>query len=190
MISSWVIGLIICIYVGLGGINSVAHNNAFKFIIIIFGLIILGLISYNLSGGFMSLNQTLAKLSQLKESSEANTISLFYIPEIINSGYGYNLENEKNKLVWNFNIWICCFNNWYFVHLLFSMWCFSSESPKPFASQQVWVTTFLIGFILIFFVTFVGISAHILGSNSIVNDVGINVSKFLSENIEKKIILI
>ena len=95
VVSSWIIGLIICVYVGLGGTNSVAHNNAFKFIIIIFGLIILGLISYNLSGGFMSLNQTLAKLSQLKESSEANTISLFYIPEIINSGSGYNLEDEN-----------------------------------------------------------------------------------------------
>lgn len=185
VISSWVIGLIICIYVGLGGTNSVAHNNAFKFIIIIFGLIILGLISYNLSGGFMSLNQTLAKLSQLKESSEANTISLFYIPEIINSGSGYNLEDEKinwsGTLIFGFvvsTIGIFC-------SPAFSMWCFSSESPKPFASQQVWVTTFLIGFILIFFVTFMGISAHILGSNSIVNDVGINVSKFLSENIEK-----
>ena len=185
VISSWVIGLIICIYVGLGGTNSVAHNNAFKFIIIIFGLIILGLISYNLSGGFMSLNQTLAKLSQLKESSEANTISLFYIPEIINSGSGYNLEDERinwsGTLIFGFvvsTIGIFC-------SPAFSMWCFSSESPKPFASQQVWVTTFLIGFILIFFVTFVGVSAHILGSNSIVNDVGINVSKFLSENIEK-----
>ena len=86
ILSSWVFGLVICTYAALGGMKSVAYNNAIKFIIILFGLVILGLISYNLTGGLASLNQALAKLSLLKESNADNTLSLFYIPEIISRG--------------------------------------------------------------------------------------------------------
>jgi SSS family solute:Na+ symporter len=89
ILSSWVFGLVICTYAALGGMKSVAYNNAIKFIIILFGLVILGLISYNLTGGLASLNQALAKLSLLKESNADNTLSLFYIPEIISMNSGY-----------------------------------------------------------------------------------------------------
>lgn len=180
-LASWMLGLIICTYVGLGGIKSVAHNNAFKFIIIIFGIIILGLISYNLTGGFTSLNQSLAKLTLLKENGIHRTISLFSMPEVINLNSGYDFNNEKiewtSALIFTFvlsTVGIFCAP-------AFTMWCFSSESSKPFASQQVWVMTFFVGFVLIFFTTFLGISSHFLGSNAIVNDAGINISKFLSE---------
>ena len=180
-LASWMLGLIICAYVGLGGIKSVAYNNAFKFIIIIFGIIILGLISYNLTGGFTSLNQSLAKLTLLKENGIHRTISLFSMPEVINLNSGYDFNNEKiewtSALIFTFvlsTVGIFCAP-------AFTMWCFSSESPKPFASQQVWVMTFFVGFVLIFFTTFLGISSHFLGSNAIVNDAGINISKFLSE---------
>jgi SSS family solute:Na+ symporter len=66
--SSWIIGSIMCIYIALGGIKSVAYNNAIKFLLIIFGFLILGLISYNLTGGFTSLNINLAKLSSIQET--------------------------------------------------------------------------------------------------------------------------
>ena len=183
IIFSWILGFIICAYVSLGGVKSVANNNAIKFIIIIFGLVILGLVSYNLSGGFMSLNQSLAKLSLLKESQTNNTISLFYMPEIINLKSGYSLSDGKINWTGTLMFTFVISTIGIFCAPAFTMWCYSSESPKPFAGQQVWATSFFIGFILIFFVTFFGISSHILGANSVVNDVGINVSKFLSESI-------
>ena len=183
IIFSWILGFIICAYVSLGGVKSVANNNAIKFIIIIFGLVILGLVSYNLSGGFMSLNQSLAKLSLLKESQTNNTISLFYMPEIINLNSGYSLGDGKVNWTGTLMFTFVISTIGIFCAPAFTMWCYSSESPKPFAGQQVWAASFFIGFILIFFVTFFGISSHILGANSVVNDVGINVSKFLSESI-------
>ena len=187
ILSSWVFGLVICTYTALGGMKSVAYNNAIKFIIILFGLVILGLISYNLTGGLASLNQALAKLSLLKESNADNTLSLFYIPEIISMNSGYSFEGEKIYWTGTLLFTFILSTIGIFSSPAFTMWCFSSESPRPFAGQQVWTTTFFVGFVLIFFVTFLGISGHMLGSNSVVNDAGISISQFLSETIDKSL---
>lgn len=183
--SSWIIGSIMCIYIALGGIKSVAYNNAIKFLLIIFGFLILGLISYNLTGGFTSLNINLAKLSSLQETGTNKTLSLFYIPEIIKLNSGFNMSNAEINWTGTLMFTLILSAVGIYTSPAFSMWCFSSENPKPFASQQVWISCFLIGFILVFFVTFFGISGHLLGSNALVNDAGINISKFLSTSINK-----
>jgi Na+/proline symporter len=53
------------------------------------------------------------------------------------------------------------------------MWAFSNTNPKPFAPQQVWASSFVIGLILFFFTAFQGMGAHVLGGNPLVNDAGI-----------------
>jgi SSS family solute:Na+ symporter len=183
--SSWIIGLIICIYVSLGGLKSVSYNNAIKFILIIFGLVILSLISFNLTGGLETLSQTLGKFSSLKENETNNVLSIFYMPEIIKTTSGYNLEKHETfwtgTLLFTFTLSMIGI----FSTPAFTMWCFSSKSPRPFAGQQVWASTFFVGFILVFFVTYLGISGHILGSNSFINDAGLGISQFLSETIDK-----
>jgi len=183
--SSWIIGLVICIYVSLGGLKSVSYNNAIKFVLIIFGLVILSLISFNLTGGLETLSQTLGKFSSLKENETNNVLSIFYTPEIIKTTSGYNLE--KHETYWTGTLLFTFILSMIgiFSTPAFTMWCFSSKSPRPFAGQQVWATTFFVGFILVFFVTYLGISGHILGSNSLINDAGLGISKFLSETINK-----
>ena len=44
----------------------------------------------------------------------------------------------------------------------FTMWSFGNASPKPFAPQQVWASSFCIGLILFFFTAFQGMGAKIL----------------------------
>ena len=184
IISSWIVGIIICIYVSLGGLKSVSYNNAIKFVLIIFGLVILSLISFNLTGGLETLSQTLGKLSSIKDGDTNDVLSIFYMPEIIKITSGYNLE--KNETYWTGTLIFTFILSMIgiFSTPAFTMWCFSSKSPRPFAGQQVWATTFFVGFILVFFVTYLGISGHILGSNSLVNDAGIGISQFLSETID------
>ncbi|HEX6144853.1 MAG TPA: hypothetical protein VFZ01_19210, partial [Geminicoccaceae bacterium] len=46
----------------------------------------------------------------------------------------------------------------------FSMWAFSNHDPKPFAPQQVWASSFVIGFILFVFTAMQGIGGHFLGA--------------------------
>jgi hypothetical protein len=48
----------------------------------------------------------------------------------------------------------------------FSMWAFSNHSPRPFAPQQVWASSFGIGFILFVFTAFQGLGAHLLGADT------------------------
>jgi Na+/proline symporter len=48
----------------------------------------------------------------------------------------------------------------------FSMWAFSNHNPKPFAPQQVWASSFGIGFILMVFTAMQGLGAHFLGADS------------------------
>ena len=48
----------------------------------------------------------------------------------------------------------------------FSMWAFSNHNPKPFAPQQVWASSFGIGFILMVFTAMQGLGAHFLGADT------------------------
>ena len=61
----------------------------------------------------------------------------------------------------------------------FSMWAFSNRSPAPFAPQQVWASSFGIGFILFFFTAFQGMGAHLLGANPAVSEAGIAITNVL-----------
>ncbi len=47
----------------------------------------------------------------------------------------------------------------------FTMWAFSNRSPKPFAPQQVWASSFGIGLILFVFTAMQGMGSHLLGTN-------------------------
>ena len=47
----------------------------------------------------------------------------------------------------------------------FTMWAFSNRSPRPFAPQQVWASSFGIGLILFAFTAFQGMGAHFLGAD-------------------------
>ena len=47
----------------------------------------------------------------------------------------------------------------------FTMWAFSNRSPKPFAPQQVWASSFGIGLILFVFTAIQGMGSHLLGTN-------------------------
>ena len=65
----------------------------------------------------------------------------------------------------------------------FSMLAFSSRDVNSFGSQQVWFSSFLIGFILIFFTTAIGAGSIFLGSNEIINQSGNNISNILPNGI-------
>ena len=47
----------------------------------------------------------------------------------------------------------------------FTMWAFSNRSPKPFAPQQVWASSFGIGLILFVFTAIQGMGSHLLGTD-------------------------
>ena len=72
----------------------------------------------------------------------------------------------------------------------FSMLVFSSREVKSIGTQHVWFSSFLIGFILIFFTSAIGIGSIFLGSNEVINQTGNNISNVLPGNIYHQIILV
>jgi Na+/proline symporter len=63
----------------------------------------------------------------------------------------------------------------------FSMWAFSNKDPEPFAPQQVWASSFGIGFALFLFTAAQGMGAHILGADGVVNAAGLNVESVIPD---------
>jgi hypothetical protein len=68
----------------------------------------------------------------------------------------------------------------------FSMWSFGNQSPKPFAPQQVWASSFCIGLILFFFTAFQGMGAHLLGANQAVTDAGLALNTLIPDLSDNK----
>ena len=64
-----------------------------------------------------------------------------------------------------------------------SMITYASKDPGYFATQQIWFSSFLIGFILIFFVTGIGLGSALLGANNFINESGNNISNILPPDI-------
>lgn len=63
----------------------------------------------------------------------------------------------------------------------FTMWGFSSRSPRGFAAQQVWASAVTIGAILVFFSVAQGMGAHFLGASRVETQAGLAVSGSLGD---------
>ena len=63
----------------------------------------------------------------------------------------------------------------------FSIWAFSSATPRPFAAQQVWAGAAAIGAIILIFSAIQGVSALFLGANKAVTDAGLAVAQVLPD---------
>ena len=58
-----------------------------------------------------------------------------------------------------------------------SMLNFASKDVQTFATQQIWFSSFLMGFLLIFFTTAIGVGSILLGGNYIINQSGRQINK-------------
>ena len=180
------IGAIIAIYLSAGGIKSIIYIESIQFLLIIFGIVCIGFVTYDLVGGWDLLNESLSRVAALKENlfnSKENFNSYLSIPGTIKITEVLN-ENLSHNGVWTSSMIFS------FVLALtgiqmspnISMLTFASKEVKYFSTQQIWFSAFLIGFIIIFFTTAIGIGSTLLGGNEIVNQSGNNISNILSPN--------
>jgi Na+/proline symporter len=187
----WILSLVVLIYVASGGLRAVAYVDTVQCILLAAGIMITGLIALNVAGGWGALNEGLAKLAASDVGkwgvTEAGHNAYFAIPGVIQFTAGLGKETPVGGL-WT---GIMCLT--YMFALMgiqsapaFTMWSFGNTDPKPFAPQQVWASSFCIGFILFFFTAFQGMGAHLLGANPAVNEAGLALSNVLPESIAAK----
>ena len=184
----WVLSLVVLIYVASGGLRAVAYVDTLQCILLGLGIIVTGIIALNLAGGWDALNEGFARLAASDVGKWGTTQgygggdynAYFAIPGVIQWTAGLGKETPVGGL-WT---GIMCLT--YMFALMgiqsapaFSMWAFGNQSPKPFAPQQVWASSFCIGLILFFFTAFQGMGAHLLGANPAVTEAGLAINDVL-----------
>jgi len=186
----WVLSAVVLIYVATGGLRAVAYVDTLQCILLALGIVITGIIALNAAGGWDSLQQGLAALGKTDIGKWGSTKgygggdynAYMAIPGVIQWTAGLGKETPVGGL-WT---GVMCLT--YMFALMgiqsapaFTMWSFSNNNPRPFAPQQVWASSFGIGFILFFFTAFQGMGAHLLGANGAVTEAGLALNNILPD---------
>lgn len=188
----WILSLVVLIYVASGGLRAVAYVDTVQCVLLALGIIITGVIALNAAGGWDALNAGFAKLGASDVGKWGTTKGFgggdynayLAIPGVIQFTAGLGKETPVGGL-WT---GVMCLT--YMFALMgiqsapaFSMWAFSNNNPRPFAPQQVWASSFCIGFILFFFTAFQGMGAHLLGANPQVTAAGLAISSVIPADV-------
>ncbi len=165
-VGMWMLSLVVFIYVASGGLRAVAYVDTVQCILLAGGISIIGIIALNAAGGWTALNQGIAQLALIDPKKTVEGYSHYIaIPGVI--------QFVKSGPSAVGGAWTGIMILTYMFALMgiqsapaFSMWSFANKNPKPFAPQQVWASSFGIGFILFFFTAFQGLGAHLIGADS------------------------
>jgi len=176
-VGMWLLSIVVVVYVASGGLRAVAYVDSAQAILLGGGIIVIGVITMNEVGGFNKLNEGIAALTQIDtttgkalfgETTPDGYSAYIAIPGVIQFGAGLGTSSAPVGGVWT-GVMVLT----YMFALMgiqsapaFSMWAYGNKSPEPFAPQQVWASSLVIGFILIFFTAMQGIGAHFLGADT------------------------
>ncbi len=165
-VGMWLLSAVVFIYVASGGLRAVAYVDTLQCILLALGIIVIGIITLNLVGGWASLNHGIAQLAAMDQKLTPDGYSHYIaVPGVIQF-----VSNGPSAVG---GAWTGIMILSYMFALMgiqsspaFSMWAFANQDPKPFAPQQVWASSLGIGFILFFFTAFQGMGGHMLGANT------------------------
>jgi len=176
-VGMWMLSAVVVIYVASGGLRAVAYVDTAQAILLAGGIVAIGIIAMNAVGGFAKLNEGIAALTAIDpatgkayfgKTTPDGYSSYIAIPGVIQFGMGLGTDSAPVGGAWT-GIMVLT----YMFALMgiqsapaFSMWAFGNKSPKPFAPQQVWASSFGIGFILMVFTAIQGLGSHFLGADT------------------------
>ncbi|MCK4390098.1 MAG: sodium:solute symporter family protein [Desulfobacterales bacterium] len=137
---------VVWFYVVTGGLRASTWVGVAQFVLLVLSIILLG--SYTLShfGGWHNLANEIAKLDK----------NLLEVPGVIKFTVGETHWTGIMILTYMFALMGIQSSP------AFTMWNFANKNPRPFAWQQVFMSTFVVGFALFFFTAFQGLGAHVL----------------------------
>ena len=165
-VGMWLLSAVVIIYVASGGLRAVAYVDTMQAILLAFGIVAIGIIAISYVGGWDRLNEGIGVLAQIDEKRTPDGYSHYIaIPGVI------QFVSDGPKATGG--AWTGIMILTYMFALMgiqsapaFTMWSFSNHNPRPFAPQQVWASSFGIGFILFFFTAMQGLGGHFLGADT------------------------
>lgn len=168
----WLLSLVVIIYVASGGLRAVAYVDTMQCLLLAGGILAIGVITLKAAGGWTALNDGIAQLATLDTKRTPDGYSHYIaIPGVI------QFVKDGSKAAGGAWTGVMCLT--YMFALMgiqsapaFSMWSFANKNPKPFAPQQVWASSFGIGFILIIFTAIQGMGGHLIGADPVMTAAG------------------
>ena len=178
-VGMWLLSAVVFIYVASGGLRAVAYVDTLQCILLMLGITIIGIIALNYVGGWGKLNEGIFALSQFDVETAKAGAKIGTNGKMTPDGFSHYIaipgviQFVSNGPSAVGGAWTGIMVLTYMFALMgiqstpaFSMWSFSNASPKPFAPQQVWASSFGIGLILFFFTAMQAMGAHLLGADT------------------------
>ena len=142
-----IMAAIVWFYVVTGGLRASTWVGVIQFVLLVAAIILVGAFTMAEFGGWSSLSQQVAQLDP----------KYLEVPSVINFTVGKTTWTSVMILTYMFALMGIQSSP------AFIMWQFANKNPRPFAWQQVFMSTFIVGFALFFFTAFQGLGAIILG---------------------------
>ena len=164
-VGMWLLSAVVIIYVASGGLRAVAYVDTMQCILLAAGIVAIGVIALQYVGGWGRLNEGIAALAQFDTNRTPDGYSHYIaIPGVIqfvSDGPSASGGAWTGVMILSYMFALMGIQS----APAFSMWSFSNHNPKPFAPQQVWASSFGIGFILMVFTAIQGLGGHFLGAD-------------------------
>ncbi len=148
-----IMAAIVWFYVVTGGLRASTWVGVIQFVLLVAAIIIIGAYTLAHFGGWSSLSQQVAELPD----------KYLQVPSLIEFTVGESIWTTAMILTYMFALMGIQSSP------AFIMWQFSNKNPRPFAWQQVFMSTFIVGFALFFFTAFQGLGAVILDRADVLN---------------------
>ena len=165
-VGMWLLSAVVIIYVASGGLRAVAYVDTVQCVLLAGGIIAIGIITLNSVGGMGNLIEGIAALTTIDEkltpAGYSHYIAIPGVIQFVDAGAKATGGAWTGIMVLTYMFALMGIQS----APAFTMWAFSNKSPKPFAPQQVWASSFAIGLILFFFTAIQGMGSHLLGADT------------------------
>jgi len=165
-VGMWLLSAVVIIYVASGGLRAVAYVDTVQCVLLAGGIIAIGIITLNSIGGMGNLIEGIAALTTIDEkltpAGYSHYIAIPGVIQFVDAGAKATGGAWTGIMVLTYMFALMGIQS----APAFTMWAFSNKSPKPFAPQQVWASSFAIGLILFFFTAIQGMGSHLLGADT------------------------
>ncbi|MDH3451315.1 MAG: sodium:solute symporter family protein [Gammaproteobacteria bacterium] len=162
----WLLSAVVFIYVASGGLRAVAYVDTVQCVLLAGGIVAIGVIAISYVGGWTALNEGIATLAaadtKLTPDGYSHYIAIPGVIQFVSAGPSAQGGAWTGIMILTYMFALMGIHS----APAFTMWAFSNTNPRPFAPQQVWASSFGIGFILFFFTAFQGLGGHLLGADT------------------------
>ncbi|OQW92900.1 MAG: hypothetical protein BWK78_00100 [Thiotrichaceae bacterium IS1] len=163
----WILSIVLIFYVIMGGLRGIAYVDTMQGILLTVGIFALGWIVIHYVGGLERFLEGIKDIIVFKKE--------FYSPEEASkyvTMQGIQLVSDKKDAL-ETGYWTGIMVFTFLIAMMgiqsspaFSIWAFSTKEPKAFGIQQVWVSSLVIGAILITMPAIQGFGGHLLGADA------------------------